>query len=91
MRHLTPNILLDVTSGEARGELPQPEITAIVTDSRSVVPGCLFAAIPGSKVDRADENHDAALTFSESGIRMTAEKRSEKIENQEDMQWKNSA
>ena len=37
MRHLTPNILLDVTSGEARGELPLPEITAIVTDSRAVV------------------------------------------------------
>ena len=63
MRHLTPNILLEVTSGEARGELPQPEITAVVTDSRAVVPGCLFAAIPGSKVD----GHDFIAMAAEKG------------------------
>ena len=54
MRHLTPSILPEVTSGEVRGELPISEITSITTDSRTVVPGCLFAAIPGKNTDGHD-------------------------------------
>ncbi len=54
MRHLTPAVLRDVTGGEAKGELPSEEITDITTDSRAVMPGGLFAAIPGSKVDGHD-------------------------------------
>ena len=54
MRHLTPGVLREITSGEAAGELPAFEITAITTDSRTVVPGCLFAAIPGQNADGHD-------------------------------------
>ena len=54
MRHLTPGILQKVTGGEVRGNLPAAEITAISTDSRTVVPGGLFAAIPGQTVDGHD-------------------------------------
>ena len=63
MRHLTPGILSEVTGGEVRGELPASEITAITTDSRTVVPGCLFAAIPGQKVD----GHDYISAAAEKG------------------------
>ena len=54
MRHLTPSILPGVTGGAARGELPASELTAITTDSRAVVPGCLFAAIRGQTADGHD-------------------------------------
>ena len=54
MRHLTPSILSEVTGGETRGDLPVSEITVITTDSRTVVPGCLFAAIPGQTADGHD-------------------------------------
>ena len=33
---------------------PRTEITAVTTDSRAVTPGCLFAAIPGERVDGHD-------------------------------------
>ena len=54
MRHLTPGVLKEVTSGEARGDLPGSEITAISTDSRAVLPGGLFVAIPGANADGHD-------------------------------------
>ncbi len=54
MRHLTPSVILAVTGGKANGPLPVGELTAIVTDSRAIQPGCLFAAIPGERVDGHD-------------------------------------
>lgn len=54
MRHLTGAVLRDITGGESIGELPESEITAIVRDSREIVPGCLFTAIPGARVDGHD-------------------------------------
>lgn len=54
MQHLTPSVLRDITGGEFIGELSHGEVTAIVTDSRAIIPGCLFAAIPGARVDGHD-------------------------------------
>lgn len=54
MKNLTPEILAIVTAGGCLGVLPGNEITAITTDSRAVEPGCLFAAIPGQRVDGHD-------------------------------------
>ncbi len=54
MQHLTPTVLRDITGGDSMGELPSGEVTAIVTDSRAIRPGCLFAAIPGARVDGHD-------------------------------------
>ena len=54
MRDLTAEVILAVTGGEARGRLPAGELTSVTTDSRAVVPGCLFAAIPGARVDGHD-------------------------------------
>ena len=63
MQHLTPTILRDITGGECLGELPLEEITAITTDSRAVVPGCMFAAIPGARAD----GHDFIASAAEKG------------------------
>ena len=54
MRELTAKVILDVTGGEARGALPAAELTAVTTDSRTITPGCLFAAIPGERVNGHD-------------------------------------
>ena len=54
MRELTAKVILEVTGGEARGALPAAELTAVTTDSRTIAPGCLFAAIPGERVDGHD-------------------------------------
>lgn len=63
MQHLTPVVIRDITRGDTVGELPLDEITAITTDSRTVVPGCLFAAIPGARVD----GHDFIASAAEKG------------------------
>lgn len=60
MRHLTISVIRDITDGEASCALPMEEITAITTDSRALTPGCLFAAIPGARVDGHDFIADAA-------------------------------
>lgn len=54
MLHLTPGVIRDITGGAAQMVLPAQEITAITTDSRTITPGCLFAAIPGARVDGHD-------------------------------------
>lgn len=54
MRDLTARAVLEVTGGQGRGSLPTGEFTAVTTDSRKIVPGCLFAAIPGARVDGHD-------------------------------------
>ncbi len=54
MRHLTPAVVRDIAGGLAVGALPEAELTAVTTDSRTIVPGCLFAAIPGERVDGHD-------------------------------------
>ena len=54
MQHLTPSVIREITGGEVRGVFAPEEITAITTDSRTVTPGCLFAAIPGARVDGHD-------------------------------------
>ena len=63
MRHLTGAVIRDITGGETRGELLREEITDITTDSRTVTPGCLFAAIPGARVD----GHDFIAAAAEKG------------------------
>ena len=54
MLHLTPGVIRDITGGAAQMVLPAQEITAITTDSRTITSGCLFAAIPGARVDGHD-------------------------------------
>ena len=54
MPFLTPSAIREITGGEMRGEAAPEEITAITTDSRTLTPGCLFAAIPGTRVDGHD-------------------------------------
>lgn len=54
MRHLTPQILREITGGEVRGDLPLAEITGVVRDSRHVRPGNLFAALRGERADGHD-------------------------------------
>ncbi len=54
MKELTPSVVLTVTGGALRGTLPTGEITSVITDSRTIQPGCLFAAIPGARVDGHD-------------------------------------
>lgn len=63
MQHLTPVVIRDITCGETRGIISLDEITAITTDSRTIVPGCLFAAIPGARVD----GHDFIVSAAEKG------------------------
>lgn len=63
MQHLTPDVIRDITGGEASCALPPEEITAITTDSRALTPGCLFAAIPGSRAD----GHDFIASAAEKG------------------------
>lgn len=50
MRNLTAKILAVITGGTA-AELPDAAISSITTDSRSVTPGALFAAIAGARAD----------------------------------------
>ncbi|MCD7749995.1 MAG: UDP-N-acetylmuramoyl-tripeptide--D-alanyl-D-alanine ligase [Oscillospiraceae bacterium] len=54
MRHLTPAVIKEITGGISAFPLPEEEITAITTDSRKLEPGCLFAALPGTRVDGHD-------------------------------------
>ncbi len=54
MRDLTPKTIQRLTGGQVRGSLSAEELTAVTTDSRTIVPGCLFAAIPGARVDGHD-------------------------------------
>lgn len=54
MLHLTPGVIRDITGGVCAEPLHGEEVTAVTTDSRTVIPGCLFAAIPGERVDGHD-------------------------------------
>ena len=56
MKNLTLENIAKACSGEYRGEsaLLGREITAVVKDSREIVPGCLFAAIKGERSDGND-------------------------------------
>lgn len=60
MKNLTPAVAAAVTGGQVRGALPEAELTAVTTDSRTVLPGCLFAAIPGARMDGHDFMGQAA-------------------------------
>ena len=60
MKDLTPDVILRLTGGQIRGSVPEGEIAAVTTDSRTVEPGCLFAAIPGARVDGHDFIRQAA-------------------------------
>lgn len=50
MRNLNCAVAAQAT-GASHGALPDVELTAVTTDSREVVPGSLFGAIPGERVD----------------------------------------
>ncbi len=56
MKNLTLENILSACGGDWHGcaDRLAYEITAVVTDSRRVVSGCLFAAIPGEKADGHD-------------------------------------
>ena len=56
MKNLTIENFLRACAGEWLGDdaFLQTELTAVTTDSRTVTPGCLFAAIPGERVDGHD-------------------------------------
>lgn len=53
MRNMTPENMAEVTGGRLLGPdtLYQKEITEVVTDSRKIRSGCLFAAIRGARAD----------------------------------------
>lgn len=53
MKSMTPGALAEAVHGKYEGplELLDKEITAVVTDSRQTVPGCMYAAIRGERVD----------------------------------------
>ena len=63
MKNLTPSAVASAAGAEIRGALPEGELTAVTTDSRAVAPGCLFAAIPGARVD----GHDYIAAAAEKG------------------------
>ena len=65
MRNLTAAVVLSVTGGTANGPLPSEEFTSVTTDSRTIRPSCLFAAIPGARVD----GHDFIGQAAEMGAR----------------------
>lgn len=56
MKNLSLKNITSVCGGEYIGpaEMLDAEICAVTTDSRSVSSGCMFAAIPGSRVDGHD-------------------------------------
>ena len=54
MKNLTIDALAAACGGALCGTAPAGEISAVVTDSRKVTPGCLFAAIRGEQVDGHD-------------------------------------
>ena len=56
MKNLTIENICRAGGGKWIGAAAAPgtEITAVTTDSRAVTPGCLFAAIPGERVDGHD-------------------------------------
>ncbi len=60
MRHLSPSVVCDVVDGEADRELSCSELTDITRDSRTLTPGCMYAAIPGARVDGHDFIPNAA-------------------------------
>ena len=56
MKNLTLENIIAAVHGDYRGDhaLLRREISAVTTDSRTVSPDCLFAAIPGDRVDGHD-------------------------------------
>ena len=54
MKGLTADAACRAVGAEVRGTLPSGELSAVITDSRQAVPGCLFAAIPGERADGHD-------------------------------------
>ena len=54
MKALTIQFLAAACGGEIHGPVPAGGITAVVTDSRRIVPSCLFAAIRGERADGND-------------------------------------
>lgn len=54
MKELTSEIAARLTDAKCIGTLPDGELTAITTDSRNVIPGAMFGAIAGERVDGHD-------------------------------------
>ena len=65
MKNLTLENIIAACRGTWCGDaaLLREEITSVTTDSRTVTPGCLFAAIPGERAD----GHDFAAAALRSG------------------------
>lgn len=62
MTGLTIKEILEACKGEFHGDsaIITAEVSDIITDSRKAAPGCIFAAIPGERVDGHDFASDAA-------------------------------
>lgn len=56
MRNLTIKNIIAACGGEYTGDIAalNTEVSAVTSDSRALEPGCLFAAIPGERVDGHD-------------------------------------
>lgn len=54
MKNMTVHTLAAACGGVIHGLVPAGGITAVVTDSRKITPGCLFAAIRGERADGND-------------------------------------
>ena len=80
MKHLTAETIRTACGGILRGAPFSGELTDIVTDSRKVTPGCLFAAIRGERAD----GHDYIASAFEKGAVCCLAERIPELYRQED-------
>ncbi|MBE5996368.1 MAG: UDP-N-acetylmuramoyl-tripeptide--D-alanyl-D-alanine ligase [Lachnospiraceae bacterium] len=79
MKNLTPKNIAECCGGTFYGDssILDKEISAVVRDSREIVPGCLFAAIKGERVD----GHDFIPQVMEKGAMLALTERRDAAED----------